>query len=180
MAIINCKECGKEISDKARKCPHCGNPQKTAIKSILDVISNNKRKFKFLIIGIILFLIVFLLFRTFVGQTLKWKNIDVEVGKVEALFSLGVPEITGDGEWMFHTAKNKFYDLSINYIVIDFNKNEYIITFENTTSEEEIQKMLFRYCDYEYDKGDDMMVFSYDDLIIEHYYDWSNIYIKRK
>ncbi|MBE6650700.1 MAG: zinc ribbon domain-containing protein [Ruminococcaceae bacterium] len=47
MAIINCKECGKEISDKARKCTHCGNPQKTAIKSILDVISNNKRKFKF-------------------------------------------------------------------------------------------------------------------------------------
>lgn len=24
MALINCKECGKEISDKANKCPHCG------------------------------------------------------------------------------------------------------------------------------------------------------------
>lgn len=24
MGLINCKECGKEISDKAEKCPHCG------------------------------------------------------------------------------------------------------------------------------------------------------------
>ncbi|HTO17488.1 MAG TPA: zinc-ribbon domain-containing protein [Edaphocola sp.] len=26
MAIINCSECGKEVSDKAEKCPNCGNP----------------------------------------------------------------------------------------------------------------------------------------------------------
>lgn len=26
MALINCPECGKEISDKAACCPHCGNP----------------------------------------------------------------------------------------------------------------------------------------------------------
>lgn len=26
MAIINCPECGKEISDKAKSCPHCGYP----------------------------------------------------------------------------------------------------------------------------------------------------------
>lgn len=26
MALINCKECGKEISDKATTCPNCGNP----------------------------------------------------------------------------------------------------------------------------------------------------------
>jgi RNA polymerase subunit RPABC4/transcription elongation factor Spt4 len=24
MALINCKECGKEISDGAIACPHCG------------------------------------------------------------------------------------------------------------------------------------------------------------
>ena len=23
MALINCPKCGKQISDKARKCPHC-------------------------------------------------------------------------------------------------------------------------------------------------------------
>ena len=26
MALIKCPECGKEISDKAASCPHCGNP----------------------------------------------------------------------------------------------------------------------------------------------------------
>ncbi len=26
MAMINCPECGKEISDKAATCPHCGTP----------------------------------------------------------------------------------------------------------------------------------------------------------
>lgn len=26
MALIKCPECGKEISDKAGQCPHCGYP----------------------------------------------------------------------------------------------------------------------------------------------------------
>jgi len=26
MALINCPECKKEISDKAQSCPHCGCP----------------------------------------------------------------------------------------------------------------------------------------------------------
>lgn len=28
MALINCSECKKEISNKAKSCPHCGNPIK--------------------------------------------------------------------------------------------------------------------------------------------------------
>ena len=28
MALINCPECGKEISDAAASCPHCGYPIK--------------------------------------------------------------------------------------------------------------------------------------------------------
>ena len=26
MAMINCPECGKQVSDKAASCPNCGNP----------------------------------------------------------------------------------------------------------------------------------------------------------
>ena len=29
MALIKCSECGKEISDKAKKCPHCGTKYKS-------------------------------------------------------------------------------------------------------------------------------------------------------
>jgi uncharacterized membrane protein YvbJ len=32
MAIIACWECGKEISDSAQACPHCGAPKKEALK----------------------------------------------------------------------------------------------------------------------------------------------------
>ena len=28
MALIKCKECGREISENANKCPNCGEPIK--------------------------------------------------------------------------------------------------------------------------------------------------------
>lgn len=31
MALINCPECGKEISDKAESCPNCGMPIKIRV-----------------------------------------------------------------------------------------------------------------------------------------------------
>lgn len=32
MALVNCRECKKEISNKAKKCPHCGTPiRKTSL-----------------------------------------------------------------------------------------------------------------------------------------------------
>jgi hypothetical protein len=30
MALVNCSECGKSISDKAASCPNCGAPQTTS------------------------------------------------------------------------------------------------------------------------------------------------------
>ena len=31
MALINCPECNREISDKAAACPHCGNPMSNVV-----------------------------------------------------------------------------------------------------------------------------------------------------
>ena len=51
MALIQCPECGKQVSDKARKCPHCGYPledidfakeeiaEETSIETVGDHIS---------------------------------------------------------------------------------------------------------------------------------------------
>jgi len=39
MALINCPECGKEVSDKAYTCPHCGNPM--SIPSDTDTVQSN-------------------------------------------------------------------------------------------------------------------------------------------
>lgn len=30
MALTTCRECGKDVSDLARSCPHCGSPTATA------------------------------------------------------------------------------------------------------------------------------------------------------
>lgn len=50
MALIKCKECGKEISDKAKNCPYCGYKDKTEntnkysgpirVGSIVSLIAN--------------------------------------------------------------------------------------------------------------------------------------------
>ncbi len=55
MALIQCPECGKEISDKAGKCPHCGYPieetennveKETGKQEILDVNKETPKKKK--------------------------------------------------------------------------------------------------------------------------------------
>ncbi len=40
MALINCPECNKEISDKANSCPHCGYPIEAKINEddLYDVV----------------------------------------------------------------------------------------------------------------------------------------------
>lgn len=56
MALINCPECNKEISDKAITCPHCGNP----INDTKPIIIRKDYKAKakaFTIAGIIVFVL---------------------------------------------------------------------------------------------------------------------------
>ena len=40
MAIVKCRECGKEISTSAGACPHCGNPPlaKKVEKAAIDIV----------------------------------------------------------------------------------------------------------------------------------------------
>ena len=47
MALIKCPECGKEISDKAGACPHCGCPigstgQQVESNSVKKVMETKK------------------------------------------------------------------------------------------------------------------------------------------
>ncbi len=37
MALINCPECGKEVSDKATTCPNCGCPINSSITDTQDM-----------------------------------------------------------------------------------------------------------------------------------------------
>ena len=42
MALIQCPECGKQISDKAAVCIHCGFPLETIKESIVEEVPNNE------------------------------------------------------------------------------------------------------------------------------------------
>lgn len=74
MALINCIECGKEISDKAERCVHCGfkikkeyeiEPDKDFIndyeKENYEKVSNKENSYFILIISILLIVVGFLL-----------------------------------------------------------------------------------------------------------------------
>jgi DNA-directed RNA polymerase subunit RPC12/RpoP len=37
MAIIACKECGKEVSDKAAVCPHCGAKPRKGVVPLVKI-----------------------------------------------------------------------------------------------------------------------------------------------
>jgi uncharacterized membrane protein YvbJ len=75
MALIKCSECGKEISDKAKECPHCGNPinsrENVAIPQEVKVVSAPNKEGCFLqtmnigcmiVLGIIIFIILLMIF----------------------------------------------------------------------------------------------------------------------
>ena len=51
MALINCSECKKEVSDKAASCPHCGAPifiarESKAAGAPLTTIQETSKKLK--------------------------------------------------------------------------------------------------------------------------------------
>lgn len=62
MALINCVECGKEISDQARACPNCGNPSEEQAK-MQRVQDTNQQSSRVgcLIVGIIMMILAFVI-----------------------------------------------------------------------------------------------------------------------
>jgi len=44
MALIKCKECGREISSKATSCPHCGAPQPSEKERLSELVKEQRTK----------------------------------------------------------------------------------------------------------------------------------------
>ncbi len=73
MSMIQCKECGKEISDAAKVCPNCGAPNKKekSNKNWSDYVVYIKKNWKLFsaILGGIFVLIIILLFIDMANKT---------------------------------------------------------------------------------------------------------------
>jgi hypothetical protein len=66
MALVNCSECNKEVSDKASSCPHCGVPiasvrETRAAGSPLTTVQETSKKLKLQkVVSILMFWIGFI------------------------------------------------------------------------------------------------------------------------
>ena len=62
MAMINCSECGKEISDQARTCPNCGHPsdREAKMQRVQDTNQQSSRVGR-VIVGIIMMILAFVI-----------------------------------------------------------------------------------------------------------------------
>lgn len=57
MAMINCPECGRTISDKAIKCPQCGYPLRADISQQPQVKKSMNKKIFVIVFGVVLLLL---------------------------------------------------------------------------------------------------------------------------
>ena len=75
MAMIDCSECGKSISDQASSCPACGAPNRAYRKPMSGFLI-------FVIIVVVLF-VLFLIFGAVVGSTPEEKAKQQERDAIE-------------------------------------------------------------------------------------------------
>ena len=90
MALIRCKECGKEISENAKSCPNCGNPIKTEEKK-----KTNKKMYVTISIVIILILFVAITYK-FLGANNIINRNEVIKNENEIVTEIKEEEITKD------------------------------------------------------------------------------------
>ncbi len=162
MALINCPECNKEISDKAVSCPHCGY----IVEKQPKVKQKNTGKIKRLVIFIFLFFIIVIGFISifFVfnlnsrPDIIKVKNFKFisyndNQEKVEKIFGTGIDTSVSLFDGYDYDGKLKIvYDdqTQIRYIEID---NKSIVTYKNIKVGDDVSKIKNTF-KYEIETGD--------------------------
>lgn len=76
MALINCKECGKEMSENATACPNCGNPNTLTKEEKQAEIKKKENENTTSVIVIVIILVV-VIGGTIWGMT-WWDNNDMD------------------------------------------------------------------------------------------------------
>ena len=165
MALINCPECKKEISDTARKCPHCGY----AVKSVLKDINSNKKTILKIAIAAIAIIVLVLAINIFPRPNIKMDDFDIENSEIGTLLFLGIPTETEGDEWEYWDCGIKFYDIPVKMISYDLSEGKYHLMISGEY-EDNLRNTIQKYCDY----SDTVYLFSdytYKELEVSVQYD---------
>lgn len=165
MALINCPECKKEISDTARKCPHCGY----AVKSVVKDISTNKKTILKMTIAAIAVIVLVLAISIFSRPNIKMNDFNTENSEIGTLLFLGIPTETEGDEWKYKDCGIKFYDIPVKMISYDLSEGKYRLMISGEY-EDNLRNTIQKYCDY----SDTVYLFSdytYKELEVSVQYD---------
>ena len=120
MALINCKECNAKISDSAKSCPNCGNP---------NLKQQTSSKFALILFGIIV--TIFILFIMFEGNNMSHENIEVET-EVDTSTVAHTPQLSADErKGNIEKLRNMFLDSGIDVKVSVYGKNNETLELRN-------------------------------------------------
>lgn len=127
--MIYCKECGTEVSEKAKACPKCGCPTNDSSNEIKVILNKSVIK-KIVVCAVIVFLSIFI-GKGFIHPNLKFDNLVFKTSKVKNLL----------GYWNnFDDRSNtycwddciKLYDIPVKYVIYDKdNGGWYYFYFED-------------------------------------------------
>lgn len=165
MALINCPECKKEISDTARKCPHCGY----AVKSVVKDISTNKKTILKMTIAAIAVIVLVLAIDIFSRPNIKMDDFDIENSEIGTLLFLGIPTETEGDEWKYKDCGIKFCDIPVKMISYDLSEGKYHLMISGEY-EDNLRNTIQKYCDF----SDTVYLFSdytYKELEVSVQYD---------
>lgn len=103
MALINCPECNKEISDKVINCPHCGYPlvseaqlKKNSATNLAEKVIKKKKAIIISLLAVLGFVAILITYRVHINNV-KLAKVQKEKAEINILFKDSITMITNAG-----------------------------------------------------------------------------------
>jgi len=122
MALIKCNECGKEISDKAKACIHCGCPNKKTIEMVIKNTNTNTNINKKQMITIIC-VIFFIIIPVIVSLTIKPKLYGTYFMENDVYSRYITLYEYGDCYWSTYSGEDLIWEYKDGYVLIKPTSN---------------------------------------------------------